>query len=79
MVKLPNLYKLFFFQLSTFHCPCLTPDHVEKSGLGEIIDLFIGLIIQIVSLLSTTAMVTFLKTNDDPRSLSLPGCQSGRN
>jgi hypothetical protein len=36
-----------------------------------------GLMIYILSLLSITAIVTFLKTNDCP-SLSLPNCRSGR-
>ena len=36
MVKLPNISKLFFYQISTFHCPCLTADHVGTSVLGEI-------------------------------------------
>ena len=31
-----------------------------------------------VSIISTTAVVTFLKTNDDGRSLSLSDCRSGR-
>ena len=79
MVKLPNFCKLFFYQLSNFHCPCLTADHVGTSGLGKNMNLSIGLIIYIVSVLSTTAIVTFLKTNDDRRSLSLlPDCRSGR-
>ena len=40
--------------------------------------LSIGLMIYNVSLLSTTAIVTFLKTNDVRGSSSLPDCRSGR-
>ena len=39
-------------------------------------NLCIGLIIFNVFILSTTAIVTFLKINDDLRSLSLPDCRS---
>ena len=78
MVKLTNFCRLFFYQMSTFHCPCLTADHIGTSVLGEIMHLSIGLMIYNVSLLSTTAIVTFVKTNDDRRSLSLPDCRSGR-
>ena len=78
MFKLPNFRKVFFYQLLNFYCPCLTADHIGTSGLGEIMNLYIDLIMYNVSLSSTTARVTFLKTNDDCRSLPLPDCQSGR-
>ena len=64
--------------MSTFHCPCLTANHIGTYVLGEIMHLFIGFMIYYVSLLSTTAIVTFAKTNYDRRSLSLPDCRSGR-
>ena len=64
--------------MSIFYCPCLTADHIGTSVLGEIMHLSIGLMIYNVSLLSTTAIVTFVRTNDDRRSLSLPDCRSGR-
>ena len=36
MVKLPNILKLFYYQISTFHCSCLTVDRVGTSVFGEI-------------------------------------------
>ena len=58
------------YQISTFHCPCLTTDHVGTSVLGEIMHLSIGLMMYNVSLLSVTltAIVTSFKINDDRRS-----------
>ena len=78
MVKLPNSYTLYFYQMSTFHCPCLTANHIGTSVLVDIIHLSIGLMIYYVSLLSTTAIVTFAETNDDRQSFFLPDCRSGR-
>ena len=79
IVKLPNFCRLFFLnQFSTFHCPCLTTNHIGTIVLGDIMHLFIGLMIYNVSLLSTTAIVTFVKTNDDSQSLSLSYSRSGR-
>ena len=40
MVKLPELCKLFLYQTSTFHCPCLTANHVGTSVLGELMHFF---------------------------------------
>ena len=36
MVKLPNYCKLCFYQISIFHIPCLTADHVGTSVLSKI-------------------------------------------
>ena len=45
--------------MTTDHCPCLTADQVGTSVFfGETMHLFIGLMVNNVTLLSTTALVT---------------------
>ena len=70
-VKLSNLCKLFFYQLSTFHCLCLTADHIGTSGLGEIINLSIDFIIY-------NTYSDIFKENYGGGLFSLPDCQAGR-
>ena len=74
----PQLLYGILIQISTFHCPCLTADHVETYVLSEIMHFFsIGLLIYNVFSLLISAIVPFYKTNNDRRSVSLPDCRSG--
>ena len=72
MVKLPKFWKMFFYQISTFHCPCLTTDHIGTSVLGEIMHFSFGLMMYNYSVSSLsvilTAIVTSFKKNYDRRS-----------
>ena len=63
MFKLPNFCKLFFYQLSTFlktnnDCRSLFLPDCRSGVLGQKMHLFIGLMVNYVTLLSTTALVT---------------------
>ena len=72
------LSTVFFYKIFTFHCPCLTADHIETSVLGEIIHFVYWFNDKKCVFIIYDSYSDTFKENYNRRSPSMSDCRSGR-